>query len=119
MKTILVVEDNESNAYLARFLLQRAGYTVLEASDGASARALLVEARPDLILMDIQLPDISGLDVVWELRARPEFRELPILAVTSFAMPADRERALAAGCTGYIEKPIDPSGFVAEIEGYL
>ena len=116
---ILLIEDNEQNRYLIRFLLERNGYTVWEFADGAqgieAARTLL----PSLILLDIQLPTMDGYAVARALRENVALRAIPIVAVTSYAMPGDRERALEAGCTGYIEKPIDPDTFVTEMERAL
>ena len=115
-RTILVIEDNEQNRYLVTFLLERHGYRVVAAADGQrgieSARDLL----PAVILLDIQLPTMDGYAVARALRGLAALRDTPIVAVTSYAMPGDRERALAAGCTGYIEKPIDPATFVAQLE---
>ncbi len=119
MKKILVVEDNETNLYLIRFILEKSGYEVIEAREGAVGVELAIKEKPDLILMDVQLPDIDGLEATKRIRASKADGEIPIIALTSFAMAGDRERALAAGCTGYIEKPINPETFIAEIEKYL
>jgi two-component system cell cycle response regulator DivK len=119
MKRILVVEDNETNLYLIRFMLEKNGYEVIEARDGAAGVELAIKEKPDLILMDVQLPDIDGLEATKRIRASEANGEIPIVALTSFAMPGDREKALAAGCTGYIEKPINPDTFIAEIQKYL
>ena len=117
--TILIIEDNEKNIYLATFILKKSGYTVIEARDGQSGIALARQNKPDLILLDIQLPLMDGYAVARELTRNGELRSVPIVAVTSYAMTGDRERILAAGCAGYIEKPINPATFVAEIEQYL
>ncbi len=119
MKRILVVEDNVTNMYLIRFILEKSGYEVIEAREGAVGVELAIKEKPDLILMDIQLPDIDGLEATKRIRASDTDSEIPIIALTSFAMAGDRERALAAGCTGYIEKPINPETFIAEMEKYL
>lgn len=119
MKRILVVEDNETNMYLIRFILEKSGYEVIEAMEGAVGVELAVKEKPNLIIMDIQLPDIDGLEVTKRIRASEADSDIPIIALTSFAMAGDRERALAAGCTGYIEKPINPDTFIAEIEKFL
>ena len=119
MKKILTVEDNETNCYLIRFMLEKAGYEVIEARDGIAGVELAVKEKPDLIIMDIQLPDIDGLEATRRIRAGEADGGIPIVALTSYAMTGDREKALAAGCTGYIEKPIDPENFIAEIEKYL
>jgi two-component system cell cycle response regulator DivK len=114
--TILLIEDNEQNRYLATFLLERSGYRVVPAADGQQAVGMAEELKPDLILLDIQLPAMDGYDVARALRGIDALREVPIIAVTSYAMAGDREKTLAAGCNGYIEKPINPDSFVAEIE---
>ena len=116
---VLVVEDNETNRYLLRFILEKNGYEVVEARDGVTGVELAIQEKPDLILMDIQLPDINGLDATKRIRASEADSEIPIIALTSYAMVGDRERALAAGCTGYIQKPINSETFMAEIEKYL
>jgi len=119
VKRILVIEDNETNLYLIRFMLEKSGYEVIEAREGAAGVELAIKEKPDLIIMDIQLPDIDGLEATKRIRATEADGDIPIIALTSFAMAGDRERALAAGCTGYIEKPINPETFMAEIEKYL
>ena len=119
MKRLLVVEDNEVNLYLIRFMLENRGHTVLEARDGETGVRLAVEQQPDLVVMDIQLPDIDGLEATRRIRASAEAGHVPVVALTSYAMTGDRERALAAGCTGYIEKPIRPETFIAELEAFL
>ena len=118
-RTILLIEDNEQNRYLATFLLEKAGYAVIPASDGKIGIELAARVQPMLILLDIQLPTMDGYAVAQALRSNPALKEIPIVAVTSYAMVGDREKALAAGCTGYMEKPINPETFVAEIESYL
>jgi len=115
-RTILLIEDNEQNRYLATFLLEKHGYRVVSARDGPSGIEMARTVRPDLILLDIQLPLMDGYAVASALREIESLRDIPITAVTSYAMVGDREKALAAGCTGYIEKPIDPETFVAEVE---
>ncbi len=119
MKRILVIEDNEVNLYLIRFMLEKSGYEVIEAREGAVGVELAIKEKPDLIIMDIQLPDINGLEATKRIRASEADGDIPIIALTSFAMTGDRERALAAGCTGYIEKPINPETFISEIEKFL
>lgn len=114
--SVLLVEDNEHNRYLIRFLLERGGYGVREAADGPAAMHSARERPPAVILLDIQLPGMDGYQVAHALRELPALAGVPIVAVTSYAMPGDREKALAAGCTGYIEKPIDPATFVTEME---
>lgn len=119
MKTILIIEDNDQNLYLATFILEKNGYKVVAALDGKRGIELAAEIRPALILLDIQLPGLDGYAVAQALRKNPDLAGMPIVAVTSYAMTGDRERALQAGCNGYIEKPINPDTFVAEIEQYL
>ena len=116
--TILLIEDNERNRYLTTFLLEKHGYQVYIAADGRSGIDLVYQLKPDLILLDIQLPEMDGYAVALELTKNKQF-QIPIVAVTSYAMAGDRERILAAGCIGYIEKPINPETFVTEIEQYL
>jgi len=117
--TVLVIEDNEKNRYLTTFILEKHGYQVFQAQDGQAGIALACQIKPDLILLDIQLPMMDGYAVARELTRNGELQGVPIVAVTSYAMVGDREHALAAGCVGYIEKPINPMTFVAEIEQYL
>jgi two-component system cell cycle response regulator DivK len=114
-RTILLIEDNEQNRYLATFLLEQNGFDVVAAVDGPEGIEKARSMQPDLILLDIQLPAMDGYAVARALRGIPSLRQTPIVAVTSFAMMGDREKALEAGCNGYIEKPIDPDTFVSEI----
>jgi two-component system, cell cycle response regulator DivK len=114
--TVLLIEDNEQNRYLLTFLLEQHGYTVVSAVDGVSGIERAEALAPSVILVDIQLPRMDGYAVAAALRRQPALQRTPIVAVTSYAMPGDREKALASGCTGYIEKPIDPQTFVAEME---
>lgn len=116
---ILIIEDNEQNLYLATFLLEKNGHEVVQARSGSEGLALATRSRPDLILLDIQLPAMDGYAVARALRQDARLRNVPIVAVTSYAMLGDRERALDAGCDLYIEKPIDPETFVAEVERAL
>lgn len=116
---ILLIEDNEQNRYLATFLLEQSGCQVICASDGPQGLALAGEHRPDLILLDIQLPGMDGHAVSRALRELPQTRSTPIVAVTSYAMVGDREKCLDAGCNGYIEKPINPESFVNEVRSHL
>lgn len=118
-KTILMIEDNEQNRYLATFLLEKNGHTVLHAANGPAGLDLAVRECFDLILLDIQLPGMDGYDVARALRDIPVLNSVPIIAVTSYAMAGDREKALAAGCNHYIEKPINPETFVAEVTRHM
>jgi two-component system cell cycle response regulator DivK len=115
-RAILLIEDNEQNRYLLTFLLERHGYEVVAAADGQRGIAVAQTFVPDLILLDIQLPTMDGYSVARALRRNQALRDTPIVAVTSYAMPGDREKALESGCTGYIEKPINPETFIAEME---
>ncbi len=114
-QTVLLIEDNEQNRYLVTFLLERHGYEVVSTPDGQSGIEAARLAVPDIILLDIQLPTMNGYEVARALRTHDALREVPIVAVTSYAMAGDREKALESGCTGYIEKPINPDTFVREV----
>lgn len=116
MKNILVVEDNEKNMYLMNFLLKKNGYRMIEARSGKKAIELAVKEKPDLIIMDIKLPDIDGLETTKEIRKTKEGSKIPIIAVTSYALPGDEKKALDAGCNRYITKPINPETFIKDIE---
>lgn len=116
---ILYIEDNESNMYLVAFLLQARGHTVLQAWDGRQGVEAALRERPELILLDIQLPVMDGYEIARRLRAEASLAGVPLVALTSYAMAGDREKALAAGCDGYLEKPIQPETFVASIERFL
>ena len=118
-RAILLIEDNEQNRYLLTFLLEKHGYEVRAVADGVNGIQAAQSFTPALILLDIQLPAMDGYAVARVLRQNRALDATPIVAVTSYAMPGDREKALAAGCTGYIEKPIDPATFVAELERIL
>ena len=115
-RTALLIEDNEQNCYLVTFLLERHGYSVVSASDGMRGIEAAQDFVPDVILLDIQLPTMDGYSVARALRLNEALHATPIIAVTSYAMAGDREKALEAGCTGYIEKPINPDTFVGELE---
>lgn len=117
--TILLIEDNAQNRYLTKFLLEHRGHRVLLADSGPRGIALASAAMPSLILLDIQLPGMDGHAVARVLKADPQLRGIPIIAVTSYAMVGDREKCFASGAEGYIEKPIDPDTFVDEVERYL
>jgi CheY-like chemotaxis protein len=119
MKRILVVEDNGTNMYLITFILRKNGYEPLEATTGERGVELAIKEKPDLIIMDLQLPGIDGLEATKRIRESEADGEAPIVALTSYAMAGDREKALNAGCTGYIEKPINPETFMGDIEKYL
>lgn len=118
-RRILVIEDNEQNLYLLTFILEKHGYEVRAAKDGPEGIEKATSARPDLILLDVQLPGMDGYAVARRLKSNLELAKTPIVAVTSYAMPGDREKALESGCTGYIEKPINPDTFMTQVEEYL
>jgi len=117
--TILLIEDNEQNTYLVKFLLEQNGYAVETAEDGPMGIGLAARRAFDLILLDIQLPVMNGYEVAHALKSNPATRTVPIVAVTSYAMMGDREKALSAGCDGYLEKPINPETFISEVERFL
>jgi two-component system, cell cycle response regulator DivK len=116
---ILYIEDNEQNFYLVNFILTTKGHEVVWAKDGQSGIDAAIRDRVDLILLDIQLPVMDGYAVARTLRSHRELADVQIVALTSYAMSGDREKALEAGCTGYIEKPINPNSFASQIEGFL
>jgi two-component system cell cycle response regulator DivK len=118
-RTILYVEDNEYNRKIVRQLLSRTSYRLIEAVDGEAGVALAKSEKPDLILMDVQLPKMSGLDATKALRADPETKDIPIVVITSFAMSGDRERATAAGASGYLAKPYSPRELLALLRQFL
>jgi CheY-like chemotaxis protein len=114
-----VVEDNDQNFELVEFLLGEAGWSVRRASDAAGFDRLLAGAAPALILLDMHLPDAAGLDLLARLRSDRRFDGVPVIALTAHAMRGDREKFLAAGCDGYLSKPIETSTFVAAVEANL
>jgi CheY-like chemotaxis protein len=119
MARILIIEDNEHNLYLETFILQKNGHEVIQARNGEAGITLAAQMAPDLILLDIQLPGMDGYTVAQQLRKNPTIANIPIIAVTSYAMTGDREHILEAGCTSYIEKPINPDTFPMEITQFL
>ncbi len=119
MKTALIIEDNDNNLELIRFILEKAGYNTRFAMTGLEGVQQALTIPPDFIILDIQLPDINGLEVLKRIRAHPVGAVVPIIAMTSYAMAGDREKLLGEGCTAYIEKPIDPASVVAQIEEAL
>ena len=118
-RRILLIEDNAQNRYLVTFLLQARGWEVVHAEDGPAGLALAEQIDPALVLLDIQLPGMDGYAVTRALRAIPKFNSVPVVAVTSYAMPGDRERCVESGCNGYLEKPIDPETFAMSVEQFL
>ena len=118
-KRILVVEDQEDNRQILRDLLANAGYDMIEAEDGEQGVAAANNERPDLILMDIQLPVLDGYEATRRIRTNPDLRSVPIIAVTSYALAGDEDKALAAGCDGYVSKPYSPRELLAKVRAYL
>jgi two-component system cell cycle response regulator DivK len=116
---ILIVDDNAVNLKLARLVLEDAGYVVTTAASAAEALAVLERAPPRLILMDIQLPDMDGLELTRRLKRDPVHRGIAIVALTAYAMKGDRAKALAAGCDGYVTKPIDFDGLIETVAAHL
>ena len=116
---ILVIEDNEQNQYLVSFLLEKNGYQVIVAQDGLEGISKAKEEKPDLILVDIKLPVMDGYEVTRQLRDLSDFKNIPIIALTAYAMKGDEEKTLEAGCDGYIPKPIIPEEFIKLVNGYL
>ena len=115
MKRILIVEDTPDNRQIMRDLLTSAGYELIEAPDGAAGVVAAFEHRPDLILMDIQLPVIDGYEATRRIKANPEIAGIPVIAVTSYALSGDEAKALAAGCDGYVAKPFSPRQLLAKV----
>lgn len=118
-ETILIVDDNAANLKLAKVLLTAEGYHVRTAADAEQALAILAELVPQLILMDIQLPGMDGLELTRRLKSDPKTCGITVIALTAYAMKGDEEKVLASGCSGYISKPIDTRRFGAEVAGYL
>ncbi len=117
-KTVMIVEDNELNMKLFHDLLEAHGYKTVETRSGVEAVELARAHRPDLIIMDIQLPEISGLDVTRKLKADPELKSIPVVAVTAFAMKGDEERIRAGGCEAYLSKPISVMKFLETVREF-
>ena len=118
-KTVLIIEDNELNMKLVRSMLQLGHYQILEAGNAEAGIKIAREHLPDLILMDIQLPGMDGLHATRIIKEDPEVADIPVVALTSYAMQGDEQKAIAAGCTGYIAKPIDTRNFLDILAGYL
>ncbi|MGQ9709916.1 MAG: response regulator [Anaerolineae bacterium] len=116
---ILYIEDNPENRLLIRRLLEAEGYEVVEAIDGPSGLEIAAASPPDLILLDINLPEMDGYEMVGRLRRIPGLATTPIIALTAYALKGDRERILAAGCDGYIQKPIDVDSLPAQVASFL
>ena len=118
-KRILVIEDQEDNRRIIRDLLTSAGYALVEAVDGEAGVRLAEAERPDLILMDIQLPRLDGYEATRRIRADPDLRAIPIIAVTSYALSGDEAKATAAGCDAYVAKPFSPRELLAKVRQFL
>lgn len=118
-KRILVVEDQEDNRTILRDLLGMAGYELIEATDGAEGVKLAQQEKPDLILMDIQLPVIDGYEATRRIKGDAQLKSTPIIAVTSYALSGDEAKARAAGCDGYVTKPFSPRALLAKVREYL
>jgi two-component system, cell cycle response regulator DivK len=118
-KRILVVEDHEENRRILRLLLTKAGFELIEAETGEDGVRLAETERPDLILMDIQLPGLDGYEATRRIKANPELRAVPLIVVTSYALSGDDEKAFAAGCDAYVTKPFVPRQLLAKIREYL
>ena len=119
VKTVLIVEDNELNMKLFNDLLEAHGYRVLQTREGLSALDIAREHKPDLILMDIQLPEVSGIEVTKWLKEDDELRSIPVVAVTAFAMKGDEQKIREGGCEAYISKPISVASFLTTINGFF
>lgn len=118
-KRILVIEDQEDNRQIVRDLVTASGFELIEATTGEEGLAMAARERPDLILMDIQLPGIDGYEVTRRIKANPQLHKIPIIAVTSYALSGDDKKAFAAGCDGYVTKPYSPRLLLAKIREYL
>ena len=115
----VLIEDNDQNRYLIAYLLQHHGFEMIVADDGVKGLQVVTEARPDVILLDIQLPGMDGYEVARQIKQNPALATTPLVAISSFAMPSDRAKAIKAGFDGYIEKPIDPDTFAAQIKQFM
>ena len=116
MTTALIIEDNENNLELIRFILEAANFKTRFAMTGLEGVKQVLTIPPDFVILDIQLPDINGLEVLKRIRASKVGKDIPIIAMTSYAMSGDKEKLMAAGCTAYIEKPIDPTLVIGQIQ---
>ena len=116
---VLVVDDQTQNLELMTYLLQAFGHETFSAGDGEAGVAAVAQVRPDVVVMDLQMPKMDGFEAAAVLKADPELRAIPLVAVTAYAMVGDREKVMAAGFDGYITKPIDPETFVRDVEAHL
>lgn len=118
-KRILIVEDTEDNRQIMRDLLGQAGFEIVEAHDGEAGVAMAAEHQPDLILMDFQLPLLDGYEATRRIKADPSTRDIPVIAVTSYALSGDEAKAMEVGCSGYIAKPFSPKKLLAKVREFL
>jgi len=116
---IAIIEDNQANLELVKYLLECSGYAVSVARDGRQGVALVTQIRPDLVICDLQMPALDGYEVLKLLRQDPALAQVPVIAVTAFSMPNDRQKVLTAGFDGYISKPIEPETFVSQVGAFL
>lgn len=116
---ILIVEDDNQSLYLLTFLLESNNYEVIPSNNGFDGIAKAIDLKPDAVILDIQLPEMNGYEVAKTLRKNAELKNIPIIVVTSFAMIGDKSKALEAGASGYIEKPIDPDIFISQVESFI
>ena len=119
MSKVLIVEDNENNMELISFIIEASGNETIQAVNGLTGVEMALNEKPDYVILDIQLPDIDGLEVLKRIRANENGTSVPIIAMTSYAMAGDKERMISAGCNGYIEKPIDPERVISQIQKIL
>jgi CheY-like chemotaxis protein len=118
-KKVLIIEDNKQNMYMLSYLLESENYEIIQAFSGTTGIIAAKNNKPDIILLDIQLPEMDGYTVAVKLKEDEELRNVPIITVTSYAMPGDREKAIQSGAIGYIEKPINPDTFISQMESFL
>ena len=116
---VLIIEDNAQNMYMLSYLLESENFEVIQASSGMAGITAAKKSKPDIILLDIQLPEMDGYKVATIIKEDEELKEIPIIAVTSYAMPGDREKAIESGAIGYIEKPINPDTFISQMKSFL
>jgi len=118
-KRVLIIEDNEQNIYMLTYLLESQDFQVIQARSGVEGIEMAIESKPDFILLEIQLPKMDGYTVAAKIRECEILKQIPIIVVTSYAMTGDKEKALASGADGYIEKPIDPETFIDQMNSFL
>ena len=116
---VLIIEDNEQNMYMLTYLLESENYEVVQAYNGITGIQATSQTKPDIILLDIQLPEMDGYTVAKNIKSNESLKDIPIIAVTSYAMPGDKEKAIESGAIGYIEKPINPDTFIQQMKSFL